>query len=84
MTKLNKNCKQAREDLRKWLIKYTGCEIQESNNGKSYPCGTCTVDLLKRIGLNSRKKEYKDHNEEIDRINEVWRAILQIRDAKIK
>ncbi len=75
--------KKAREDLRLWLIKYTGCDIQESKSG-NYPCGTCVIDLLKKIGLEANKEEYNEHNEEIDRLNEVWRAILQIRDAKIK
>jgi len=78
----NINYKQAREDLRKWLVKYTGCDIQESKSG-NYPCGTCMIDLLKKIGLNPKKKEYNEHNKPIDRTNEVWRAILQIRDSKI-
>ena len=79
----NIDYKQAREDLRIWLIKYTNCAIQESNSG-DYPCGTCVIYLLKQIGLNSSNKEYKRHNKPIDRANEVWRAILQIRDSKIK
>jgi peptidoglycan-associated lipoprotein len=28
-------------------------------------------------------QEYKQHNKPVDRANEVWRAILQIRDAKL-
>ena len=78
------NYKQAREELRKWLVKWTGgCNIQTGIDGKSYPCGTCTTYLLGKIGLTSRKKIYKEHNKPVDRINEVWRAILQIRDAKL-
>jgi hypothetical protein len=73
---------KAREELRKWLIKNTKCKIQVSNNGKAYPCGTCVIHLLNSIGLNPKVKEYKLHNEKVDRLNEVWRAILQIRDAK--
>jgi len=75
--------KQAREDLRKWLVKYTSCDIQRSNSG-NWPCGTCVISLLENIGLNPKAKEYHEHNDEIDRTNEVWRAILQIRDSEIK
>ena len=76
--------KRAREDLRKWLIKYTKCELQEAKDGKAYPCGTCVIALLNDIGLHPRKKEYKEHNNPVDRMNEVWRAILQVRDANGK
>ena len=79
---------EAREDLRKYLIKHTkGCVIQGgiiSGKKKSFgwPCGTCVIDLLSRIGLDSEKEEYKKSNETPERHNEIWRAILQIRDAK--
>lgn len=73
---------QAREELRQWAVKWTGCGIQEGRDGKPYPCGTCFCALLGCIGLNPRKKEYHEHNKPVDRTNEVWRAILQIRDAK--
>lgn len=75
--------KEAREELRKWLIKWTKCDLQTSKSG-NYPCGTCVMHLLDSIGLDSKKKEYKENNNNNDRHNEVWRAILQIRDVKIK
>ena len=74
----NNPTEQARESLRLWLVKYTGCAIQEGANGKLYPCGTCVIDLLKRLGV----KEDKQHNKPIDRLNEMWRGILQIRGDK--
>ena len=74
---------QAREDLRKWPVEYTGCEIQNRKDKMTYPCGTCFCHLLQEIGLDAQKKEYKEHNKPVDRMNEVWRAILQIRDHKI-
>lgn len=75
------NYKQAREELREWLVEWTGgCDIQ----GEGYPCGTCFIHLLDRIGLKPSDKGYHDHNKPVDRSNEVWRAILQIREAKIK
>lgn len=68
---------QSKEDLRKWLVKSTaGCNIQGG-----WPCGTCTIDLLTRLGLDPHEPEYSKRNEFPDRANEVWRAILQIRDA---
>ena len=78
------NSNQAREELRKWAVKWTRCDIQKGQDGKGWPCGTCFCAMLKDIGLNSRREEYQEHNKPIDRINEVWRAILQIRDAVIK
>ncbi len=78
------NYKDARETLRLWFLAYTGCFIQEDINGKEWPCGTCTIDLLNKIGLKSAKKEYNKHNRPVDRSNEVWRAILQIRNTKVK
>lgn len=76
------NAIKAREDLRKWLVKYSKCDIQEGQGG-DWPCGTCVIGLLSDMGLSARKKEYKEHNDPVDRSNEVWRAILQIRDAKL-
>ena len=74
---------KAREELRQWLINNSDCECQEGIHGRTYPCGTCLFALLKNIGLNPRQKgEYDEHNDKIDRLNEVGRAILQIRDAK--
>jgi len=71
--------KEAKEALRKWAVKYTaGCDIQGEDRG--WPCGTCFITLLDELGLNSKKKEYRQHNKPVDRANEVWRAILQIRE----
>ena len=72
--------KEAREALRKWAVKYTeGCDTQSGG----WSCGTCLIDLLSRIGLDDTKPEYKEANEGHDRHNEGWRAILQIREAKL-
>ncbi len=62
--------KRAIEDLRELLTNYTECEVQGS-----WPCGTCTTDFLTEIGV----REDGEHNDDVDRVNEVWRAILQIR-----
>ena len=79
---------QAREEFRILLVKYSKCSIQggmikgkKSEGG--WPCGTCTVHLLTSLGLDLND-DYRAHNKPVDRTNEVWRAILQIRDAKIK
>ena len=74
------NYKQERENLRNFLVSATdGCNIQSG-----WPCGTCIIYLLTKLGLDDKKKEYKERNEKPSRHNEVWRAILQIRDAKIR
>ena len=83
------NYQMAREELRLWLAKYAGCESQSGyvrgeKEDYGWPCGTCLIYLLGKIGLISRKKEYQEHNDKVDRANEVWRAVLQIRDAKLK
>lgn len=72
---------KAREELRKWLVKWTSCNIQDG-----YPCGTCFMNLVNKIGLDETKKEYHEHNKGINRTrhNEVWRAILQIREADLE
>jgi hypothetical protein len=68
------------EDLRLALIKGThGCELQEGTDGKPWPCGTCTCGLLAGL-IPDSAAEYSQHNHPVDRVNEVWRAILQIRD----
>jgi len=68
---------QSKEDLRKWLVKSTaGCNIQHG-----WPCGTCVMNLLDRLGLDNTQNEYNEKNENHDRHNEVWRALLQIRGA---
>jgi hypothetical protein len=64
------------DELREWLVFWTGgCDIQGG-----FPCGTCVCGLLDELGVN----EDKQHNKPIDRINEVWRAILQIREPYVK
>ena len=69
------------DDLRELLIKHTGgCAIQEDKRGNLWPCGTCVCALLGSV-LDEGAPEYAEHNEPVDRINEVWRAILQMRDA---
>lgn len=69
---------KAKEEFRRFLIRNTGCTMQQDKNGKPYPCGTCTIDLMKRMGM----KESKQHNKPVDRLNEVWRGILQVRGDK--
>lgn len=80
---------KAKEELRKWLVKYTMCEAQGGVvDGElqdyGWPCGTCFMGLLDMLGLDSKKKEYCDHNRDFDRANEVWRALLQIREHGAK
>jgi hypothetical protein len=66
--------------LRLALIKGThGCDLQDGADGKGWPCGTCTCALLGSV-MSETAQEYAEHNDPVDRINEVWRAILQIRD----
>jgi hypothetical protein len=60
--------------LRKLLVHHTFCDVQ---NG--WPCGTCFLSTLSEV-LDNTNPEYHNHNEPIDRDNEVWRAILQIRE----
>ena len=67
------------EALRVALVEATTCAIQESTDGKGWPCGTCACALLAAL-LPHTAAEYGEHNDPIDRVNEVWRAILQIRD----
>jgi hypothetical protein len=67
------------EALRVALVEATTCGIQESADGKDWPCGTCTCALLAKL-LPCTAREYREHNDPVDRVNEVWRAILQIRD----
>ena len=68
------------EDLRLALINGTnGCGLQNGADGKIWPCGTCICALLESL-MPITAAEYSRHNEPVDRVNEVWRAILQIRD----
>ena len=64
---------EAREELRQWFNKWTRCGLQGPHGG--WPCGTCTINLLEQLGA----KENKRHNVPVNRLNEVWRAIIQIR-----
>ena len=73
---------KAREELRKWMVEYTDCDLQTGSGG-AWPCETCTATLLKSIGLALTDPQYSEHNDEVYHFNEVWRAILQIRDAKL-
>ena len=71
-----------REALRKFLVKSCGgCAIQ--GPGAGWPCGTCVMALLDDIGLQSTHPLYEEKNDKPNRHNEVWRAILQIRDADL-
>ena len=62
---------EARDELREWIATYTMCEVQ-----KGWACGTCLIGFLSELGV----YEDKQHNKPIERCNEVWRAILQIRE----
>ncbi len=62
-------------DFRKLLVKYSKCEMQ-----RGWPCGTCTVAVLDQI-INKKDRLYREHNKPIDRLNEFWRAILQMREG---
>jgi hypothetical protein len=67
--------------LSSYIVKWTGCTIQGGFDAKGklqdcgWPCGTCTCDLFGRLGVHENKR----HNEPVDKVNEAWRAILQIR-----
>jgi hypothetical protein len=80
--KLTPRAKAFREDLRVLLIEHCGgCGIQEGGDGKMWPCGTCLCSVLGGV-LDVNAPEYQQRNEPVDRINEIWRAVLQMRDAK--
>lgn len=65
--------KRARNAFKTFLVKYTKCELQDG-----WPCGTCTCNFLAKLGV----KEDKKHNRPMNRINEIWRGILQMRGIK--
>jgi hypothetical protein len=68
-------------DFRELLVTHCGgCAIQEAKDGTEWPCGTCVTALFGSV-LDVNSKEYDEHNEDVDRVNEIWRAILQMRDA---
>lgn len=76
--------RELREGLRQYLVDAThGCAIQEATDGSGWPCGTCIMDVLNILGLDDTRPEYHECNPDRDRHNEVWRAILQIRDAEL-
>ena len=75
------NKKSFLNDFRDLLIEHCGgCAIQEAKDGTEWPCGTCVCALFGSV-LDVNSKEYDEHNEDVDRVNEIWRAILQMRDA---
>lgn len=75
------NYKRAKEELREWAVKNTaGCSIQADG----WPCGTCFIHLLGGLGLDANNNRYHEHNDPVDRANEVWRAVLQIRESKLR
>ena len=81
MSNQTKKARQFVEDLRTALIKATsGCTIQQGADGKDWPCGTCVCGLLGSL-LPHDASEYTQRNDPPDRVNEVWRAILQMRDC---
>lgn len=73
-----------REAFRSFLVGATGCDVQEGADRKPWPCGTCVRVLLDKMGLDDTKPEYYEYNKSRDRHNEVWRAIIQIREASLK
>jgi hypothetical protein len=69
-----------REKFRLWSIEVAGgCSLQEGEDGEAYPCGTCFNAGLGEL-ITEYNEEYNGHNDEPDRINEVWRFLLQLRD----
>jgi hypothetical protein len=79
--KKNTNAHSFLEALRTALVGATGCAIQEGANGSGWPCGTCTCEVLAQL-LSDTAPEYTQRNDPVNRINEVWRAILQMRDFR--
>lgn len=69
------NYNEVREGLQKWAVESTaGCDLQDG-----WPCGTCMCELLANLGV----KENGERNNPVDRVNEMWRGILQIREADL-
>jgi|3_EtaG_2_1085321.scaffolds.fasta_scaffold16210_3 hypothetical protein len=60
--------------LRELFVHHSGCDVQSG-----WPCGTCLNSVLRDI-LSPNAIEYQEHNHPVDRINEFWRATLQIRE----
>ena len=79
---------QAREEMRRWLVKYTNCRLQSGHirshmRDFSWPCATCVLAFLTELGLTDDDEHYHEHCAPPDRRNEVWRAIMQIREADL-
>ena len=69
---MEKRIRDAITTFREWLVHFSaGCQIQSG-----WPCGTCIIALLTDMGV----VEDGQHNKPVDKVNEVWRAILQIRE----
>lgn len=69
------------EAFRCALVEATGgCAIETAGDGSAWPCGNCVGALFDAL-LPSDAPEYAEHNAPVDRVNEVWRAVLQIREA---
>lgn len=74
---------EIRENFRQFLVSATNCGVQVGADNREWPCGTCVFGLLNELGLDCASAEYQERNSEHDRHNEVWRAILQIREADL-
>lgn len=67
---------QIREALKEFCLKISGgCDIQSDG----WPCSTCLCFSLGEL-VDEKADEYQEHNDPPDRINEVWRFILQARE----
>ena len=69
---------EAREELRKWFVRYTGGCVQSGDPKGNWPCKTCTIGFLKAIGLDPTHSDFDARNSSPDRLNEVWRAAEQM------
>ena len=79
-----KTQEKLREQFRLWSIRVAGgCNVQAGINGKSWPCGSCFNYGLGLL-IDEGAKNFRKHNEPVNRINEVWRFVLQIRDEKYR
>jgi len=79
MTKIKTDWTKEREATRRWAVLISGdCEIQEGANNSLWPCGTCFIHALTMLGVD----ESTGRNDSPNRHNEVWRAILEIREKE--
>lgn len=74
---------EKREEFRAFLVEMTGCTIHAGRDGKVWPCGTCAQHLFSAMGLDQTDPQYIESNELVTRHNEIWRGIIQIRNAKL-